>query len=90
MLLKLKADVVLDTDSRQVVFNINKQDAEQLASQLNQQIMRGGGIPGMRNMVVKSLIEGKIMNWVRILMARGWVDLWGDGENWRITVKKGV
>jgi len=89
MKMNIKADVTIDTDNRQVVFNISDHDAKVLASQLHEIIMKGNGIPGIRNLVAKTLVEGKIMNWVRSLIAMGWVDVWRDGDNWRVTVKRG-
>lgn len=86
MILRMRADVVVDTDTMTATFVVSEDDAKKLAQGVNT-LMSSGGLRGL-NPFVKSIAEGMLMNWVRDLIARGWVSLIPDGKLWKVIIKK--
>lgn len=87
--LRVKLTAEVDTDNTKVTFTLPKSDAETLTSQIQDMIQFRGGLKGFSNPIIKTIAEGKVMGWVRNLIAKGWVDFIPDSKNWKIVLKRG-
>jgi hypothetical protein len=87
MLIRVKVDLVFDSEAKLIVFAVPSSTVDKVKDALEDFILYRGGCTGL-DMITKSVFENSLLQYVRRLSTDGVAELSKIGNSWRIILRK--